>query len=315
MVARLTREGPVPQTGDLRAAARQQCSLREGLRVRYFYSEQTLMRSPCIALACWLAVVGCSQATGSPSAEPSSAPVDAGDADADTAGDPNPSSDDRHFAPEGLLIEEEAGAEGGLTLIAATLRDTTSGVQLLVAVSNEGTTPACQAGITADLFDLPGQLVGNVSAPLLGGRPYRLDAEVILACIGPGEVAMAATTESSETPSLAELSRIVHRFPAFTVTVAPLAGQLEVNDLQLVVEGSEASYRGEVTNGFAVPVLNPSVAVFAVNRVGRPLSMAAGSATLQLEVGGRWSFRTDPLSEQGDDAVAFATGSLVYPQP
>jgi hypothetical protein len=53
-----------------------------------------------------------------------------------------------------------------------------------------------------------------------------------------------------------------------------------------------------------------SVAVFPVNRVGRPLGMATASASADLAAGGTWTFETTAVDDPGVGQAAFASGSV-----
>ena len=65
-----------------------------------------------------------------------------------------------------------------------------------------------------------------------------------------------------------------------------------------------------MVNDLGSTVSGPSVAVFPVNRVGRPLGMATASATIDLPPGGTWTFQTDAVDDPGVDQVAYATGTV-----
>ena len=65
---------------------------------------------------------------------------------------------------------------------------------------------------------------------------------------------------------------------------------------------------GTFVNRFEVPMSSPSVAVFPLNRAGRPLSVAMSRAAAELPPGGSWDFETSSVSERGVAQAAYPTG-------
>ncbi|HEY3495946.1 MAG TPA: hypothetical protein VGK73_14710 [Polyangiaceae bacterium] len=63
-------------------------------------------------------------------------------------------------------------------------------------------------------------------------------------------------------------------------------------------------------NEFEAELRAPTVMVFPVNRVGRPLGAASSGTGAALPAGGTWSFETSTVDDPGVDAVAFASASL-----
>jgi hypothetical protein len=98
-------------------------------------------------------------------------------------------------------------------------------------------------------------------------------------------------------------------FPAFVVTVVPFGG-LTVMGIQPVASSGGTAYIGTVVNALGSTLSNPSVTIFPVNRVGRPLGMASASATVDLAPGVAWNFQTTAVDDPGVDQAAYATGSL-----
>ena len=54
----------------------------------------------------------------------------------------------------------------------------------------------------------------------------------------------------------------------------------------------------------------PTVTIFPVNRVGRPLGAATASSTIDIPPGGSWSFETSPVDDLGVDYVAYPAASI-----
>jgi hypothetical protein len=61
-------------------------------------------------------------------------------------------------------------------------------------------------------------------------------------------------------------------------------------------------------NGLDQPLSNPTVAIYPLNDVGRPLGVAYGSATLDIAPGGTWNFETNTTSDAGVGFDAYPLG-------
>jgi hypothetical protein len=233
--------------------------------------------------------------------------------DARPPGSGEPVSDDRGFVPEGLPNTELEGQEGGLTLVAFTLQEGVEGLELYAAVKNEDATPACEIGMTTDFYDRGEQFVTTAGSVVSSGRFYRIDdgSGVVLSCLPPGQVGMTAVTKLPPEVVLSELGHLKHAFPAFAVSgLVPLDG-VSVGKLTPVRTPSGSAYRGILTNGLAQTLSSPTVAVFPVNGVGRPLGVARSSATTELSPAGTWTFETSSVDEVGAGYAAFVGGSVV----
>jgi hypothetical protein len=219
--------------------------------------------------------------------------------------------DDLLFVPQGLSNTNVDGQDEGLTLVAFTLMQEPTGPKLYAAVRNDGDTPACAAGMTTDFRDKAGQVVTSSGAVLQSGRLYRMTDGTILACVAPGQVAMAASTDLPTSMVIDQLGSLQHLFPSFTLPgVVPISG-LSVSDVQPVVTDAGDAYTGKVTSALDVSVSNPRVTIFPVNRVGRPLGAAtATSSTSDLPPGGSWTFTTSAVNTLGVDYVAYPAASL-----
>lgn len=221
------------------------------------------------------------------------------------------SDDDALFVPADLPNTEMSG-DGGLTLIAFTLQDGDGGPELYAAVRNDGEAPACEAGMTTYFVDASDQLVHTVTTPLHGGRPYRIDdgSDVVIACIPPGEVAMAATTALPSAVDIAALGYLEHAFPSFTVSPLVALGSLSVAEVQAKASAGGTAFTGTFTNQLEVSVSNPSVSIFPLNRVGRPLGVATASASTDVAPGDSWSFETNAVSQAGSDHAAYGAATV-----
>jgi hypothetical protein len=236
--------------------------------------------------------------------------LDAGDLDAYAKTDA-PAGDDRLFVPEGLPNVNQNGQDVGLVLVAFTLVPGATGPSFYAAVQNVLSTPLCEPGMMLAFYDQSNQLVGSVASVLETGHFYELTdgSGAIIPCIAPGQIAMTGATGLPATVVIDQLGSVVHLFPSFNVDVVP-AGDLAVSGLQAVATAGGTGYTGTVTNQVGMSASSASVAVFPVNRVGRPLGMATASATADLAAGNTWTFETSAVDDPGVGQVAFGSGSV-----
>jgi len=218
--------------------------------------------------------------------------------------------DDLNFVPAGLSNTNMDGQDVGLTLVAFTLVQGTTGPRFYAAVRNDGDAPSCEAGMTTYYFDKSGQEVTESGSVLHSGRLYKMTDGTILSCIAPGQVAMTASTDLPSSMMIDQLGSLKHLFPAFTVPGVVAISGLSVSDLQTVATDVGKAYTGKVTNELDVAVSAPAVTIFPVNRVGRPLGAATSSATSDLPPGGSWTFTTSAVDALGVDYVAYPTASV-----
>jgi hypothetical protein len=120
---------------------------------------------------------------------------------------------------------------------------------------------------------------------------------------------MTGETALPDTIALDQLGSLQHLFPSFNVGVTAV-GELTVTGIEAVASGQGTAYTGTVVNGLGSTLSGPSVAIFPVNRIGRPLGMATASTTDDLPPGATWTFQTDAVDDPGVDQVAYATGSI-----
>jgi len=176
-----------------------------------------------------------------------------------------------------------------------------------VAVKNEGEAPACNVGMLTDFFDKAGYLVTSTGEGVWGKQYYRLDPDVILNCIDPGQVAMVASDLPADLV-IADLGSLRHSFPGFILQdIVPIEG-LTVSGVKPVTTDAGTAYKGTFTNGLDVAVGAPTVSIFPVNRVGRPLGMATSSGTTDLPPGGSLTFETSPVDDPGVGYEAYPSG-------
>jgi len=226
-----------------------------------------------------------------------------------TASQDSGPTDDRRFVPPDLPNTNLNGHDEGLVLTAFTLAWTDAGPELYAAVTNDGDTPACEAGMVTDFYDTNGAHVTSAGSKLLSGRLYRLPDGTIISCVAPGQTAMTAATGLPENITIDQLGSLVHLFPAFTVDVAPVVG-ITLHDVRTVERSAKIAYTGTLTNGLDHAVSAAKVTVFPVSRVGRPLGVATSGADHDLAAGATWSFETGSVDDPGVGYAAFSTAKL-----
>jgi hypothetical protein len=219
--------------------------------------------------------------------------------------------DDALIVPEGLAVSALPGGNGVLEVIALTLRGGPRGPELYAAVRNDGDVPACSAALSVELFDASEQSLAAGIGGLLTQRFYRLTdgSGAIAACVGPGDVTMAALTDLPSDLAIEDVAAVVYRCPYFALDVMPIDG-LAISEVKRVTDGGGTAFTGTLVNGLDVAVANPSVTVFPVNRVGRPLGAATGQGTVEVPPSGRWVFETNAVSTAGVDHFAYPAGAL-----
>jgi hypothetical protein len=213
--------------------------------------------------------------------------------------------------PEGLTVTALAGGNGVLDMTALTLRQGPSSIELYAALRNDGDIPACSAAVSVELFDKAEQSLAVGIGGLLTQHFYRLTdgSGSIAACVGPGDVTMAAVTDLPSDLVIEDVEYVVYRCPYFALDVVPIDG-LTVSQVKRVTRSAGTAYTGTLVNGLDVALANPSVTVFPVNRVGRPLGVATGSGTVEIPSGGSWAFETNTVPAPGVDHSAYPAGAI-----
>jgi hypothetical protein len=231
-----------------------------------------------------------------------------GDGSSSVDGEAGRDSDDLLFVPDGLANTNLDGDRaGGLKLVAFTLVREAKGLSLYAAVTNVGDTPVCEAGMTTYFIDKAEQVVTSAGSVLQSKQFYRLDDGVIVRCIAPGQMAMSAATDLPSDIVIEKLGYLQHRFPAFMIDgIVPVEG-FDVSEVQTIARADGKRYTGKLVNRFDKTVTEPSVAIFPMNRVGRPLGVATSKTTTDVSPGGSWSFESTDVADLGVGYVAYAT--------
>jgi hypothetical protein len=140
---------------------------------------------------------------------------------------------------------------------------------------------------------------------------YRLNdgSGTLAACVGPGDVAMGAVTDLPSDLRVDDVEYVVYRCPYFALDVAPIGG-LSVTRIASLTRGTGTVYSGTLLNELDIAVRNPSVTVFPLSDVGRPLGVAAGKSTNEIPPGGSWAFETSSIEVTAADYAAYPAGAF-----
>lgn len=212
------------------------------------------------------------------------------------------------IVPQMVRATPLPGGNGVFDLTALTLREGSSGPELYVAVKNVGTTPACSPALSVELFDGDEQSLATDIGGLLLRRFYRLTdgSNAIAGCVAPGDVAMLAFTDLPAELAVDDVAHVVYWCNYWVLEGSPLDG-ISITGVVGVARGTDDVFSGTFNNAFDVAVEAPSVAVFALNRVGRPLGVAMARGSEAVPPGGHWNFETEPVSAAGVDQTAYPT--------
>ena len=237
------------------------------------------------------------------------------DGESDAGGTPcGPNSDDTLIVPDGLDVSLEPGGAGVLDLYALTLQEGPGGLELYAALKNDGDVPACDAALKVTLYDTAGQPLGDFINGLYTSHFYLYmpDASTseIAACASPGDVTMTEIAiPASDDIALSDVGSIVYYYSYFALDAVLLDG-LTVGEVNTVTTTAGTSYTGTVINDLDMMVSGPSIAVFPLNCVGRPLGIASGSDTSVVPAGGSWTFQTNLVNTPGVSYAAYPSASF-----
>jgi hypothetical protein len=223
--------------------------------------------------------------------------------------------DDALIFPPGLDVELEQGGAGLFDLTALTLRDGPDGLELYASLTNVGDLPACDAALKVTINDKNNQPLGMFINGLDTSHLYLYTlpdgSQTIAACASPGDVTMTNIFTMAPDIAAADVGSVVYYYVYFVLDGITLIDPgFTVTDVQPVTGTDGTSYTGTFTNGLAMTVNSPSIRVFPVNRVGRPLAVAGANGSVQIPPGGTWTFQTDSVDMPGVDYAVFPAASF-----
>jgi len=222
-------------------------------------------------------------------------------------------TDDALIVPQGLDVSVSVGNNSIFSVVALTLRDTSSGPQLYAAVKNEGDAPGCNVSFSVTLYDKDEQTVGAGVSGLVVRRFYELKSDdgssSIAGCVSPGDVTMLAIVnlDLGSTP-IADVRKVVYSTQYWYLANLVAIDGVTLKDVTAVNKSKGVAYTGALVNELDKPLSNPTVAIFPLNAVGRPLGVAYGRATLDVAPGASWAFETETVTDAGVGFDAYPLG-------
>jgi len=208
----------------------------------------------------------------------------------------------------------EPGGAGVLDLFALTLRAGPDGLELYAALRNDGDVPACDAAFKVQLYDTAGQPLGDWINGLYTNHFYLYTlsdgSTTIAACASPGDVTMTEIATMASDIAVGDVGQVVYYYSYFALDAVLIDG-LTVGEVDSVTTSAgTTAYSGTVINGLDMMVSDPSVTVFPLNRVGRPLGMVSAGDTSQVPAGGSWTFQTNTVDTPGVDYAAYPAANF-----
>ena len=188
----------------------------------------------------------------------------------------------------------------GMEVVAHTAREGVLGAEWLMAVKNTGTQYLCAIDVKFSFLDAGGAELGK------GSR--LLDVEVVRGCngtcgftncLGPGKVGMLSDTLALSDVDVTKIAKVTHSFGALILTDAAATTDIKVTNV-MKTEGEFGGnvFSGAVENDAAEGVKNPSVNIYGLNAVGRPLFVSKAIELTTIAAGGSWPFKTSPKFEE-----------------
>jgi hypothetical protein len=112
-------------------------------------------------------------------------------------------------------------------------------------------------------------------------------------CLAPGKIGMLKDTLALQDVDISKIAKVTHEFGAIVITDAVPTDDIKVTDV-LAVAGTLGGqvFTGTLKNDSQASVKNPSVMIYGVNAVGRPLFASEGIELVTIPAGGTWMFKT-----------------------
>ena len=220
------------------------------------------------------------------------------------------SDDQRFFVPERMAISPRPVINSAFNVIALTLQQGTAGAELFAAVRNDGDGAACNPYFSAELHDQDDQTIGAGISGLMVRRFYRFTdgTDTIAGCVGPGDVTMVALTDLSLTTAIEAVKSVVYASGYWFLPDVVAIDGVSLQQVKAVSRSGGVAYAGALVNGLDAAISHPTVAVFPLNAVGRPLAVAYDGAMLEVPPGGTWAFETNTVSQAGVGFDAYPMG-------
>lgn len=212
------------------------------------------------------------------------------------------------FFPQRLHVSAQAGSNGVFAVVALTLRQGSTGAELYVAVRNTGDVDACNPSFSVELREADQRVVAAGISGVNISHFYRLrdGSGTVAGCVPPGALGMIAITDLALDCPIEEVREVSYRSSYWFLDAAPIAG-VRLSEVEAVARDSGIAYTGALANDLDVVLARPTVAVFPINAVGRPLGVAYGVSAQELPPGATWEFETN-VSDAGSGYEAYPMG-------
>jgi hypothetical protein len=207
--------------------------------------------------------------------------------------------------PERLDVTAKPGGCGALDLVALTLQRGPSGTELYAALKNAGDAPACSPVFSVELFDASEQFLATGLGGLLVQRFYRVADGSVAACVAPGDTTMLAITDLPSDIVVENVGQVVYWCNYWAMDAGTAVAGISITDVRAVTREDGVAYTGALVNALEVALSSPSVAIFPLNRGGRPLGVALGRGTDEVPPGGTWQFETNAVRDAGVEHAAY----------
>lgn len=221
--------------------------------------------------------------------------------------------DSRLFVPENVSVSQRVGNNSSFNVTAFTLSPGSDGLDFYAAVKYVGDTPACNSSFSVELHDDDDVVAASING-LLATRFYRFGpsagtaAGELAGCVDPGDVTKVAIKGLSLDPPNADVTSVVYQTTSWAnLELMPIAG-VSLTGVSAVEQADGVAYKGSLINGLDTTLSNPTVAVYPVNAVGRPLGVAYGGSMVELAPGAGWNFETSAVEDPGVRFEAYPMG-------
>jgi len=223
-------------------------------------------------------------------------------------------SDLRLFVPERVSASQRVGNNSAFDVTAFSLLEGTDGLDLYAAVKNAGDAIACNTSFSLELRDKDDQVVAAGVNGLMARRFYRFAddagplAGTVAGCLAPGDVTKVAVKGLSLDPPNADVQRVVYYTNSWSNLDLVAIEGVSLEGVSAVTKVNGVAYEGSLVNGLDTALDNPTVAVYPVSAVGRPLGVAYGASAIELAPGGTWHFETNTVTDSGAGFDAYPMG-------
>jgi hypothetical protein len=222
--------------------------------------------------------------------------------------------DQRHFVPDSVSVSEHVGNNSVFAVTDFTLLQGSSGLEFYAAIRNAGEIVTCNTSFSIELRDQNDEVVAAGVSGLMAKRFYRFGenagpvAGELAGCVAPGDVTKVAIQSLSLDPANAEVKSVVFSTNSWgNLDLVEIAG-VSLTGVSAVTQANGVAYKGSLVNKLDTTLSNPTVAVYPVNAVGRPLGVAYGGSAVEVSPGGNWAFETSTVADPGVSFDAYPMG-------